>query len=223
MKSILIIVSLLGYSFCSPGQKSLLKGIWKGEISSEPQQNQTYYDIMKQPNLLSISLENNKVLSIGEGLVGFTYKQKDTISSEELYAIGPFFCICISKGSILECNYPNFDWTDSSYYFSGTDVFEYYKINALPIEIILQLSRLSNQSTKNYLNYYLDLDFRYLKSKSTIFSKPHQPTKMYLIQDDPVEVVAEKDGWLQIKYYPEKNGEWTGKTIEGWIRKSDVN
>jgi hypothetical protein len=48
------------------------------------------------------------------------------------------------------------------------------------------------------------------------------PTKMYLLKNDPVEVIEEKDNWLKIKYYPEKNGEWTGKTIEGWIKKSDV-
>jgi hypothetical protein len=48
------------------------------------------------------------------------------------------------------------------------------------------------------------------------------PTKMYLLKNDPVEIIEEKDNWLKIKYYPEKNGEWTGKTIEGWIKKSDV-
>jgi SH3-like domain-containing protein len=45
---------------------------------------------------------------------------------------------------------------------------------------------------------------------------------MYLLKNDPVEIIEEKDNWLKIKYYPEKNGEWTGKTIEGWIKKSDV-
>ena len=45
---------------------------------------------------------------------------------------------------------------------------------------------------------------------------------MYLIKGDPIEIVEEQGDWLRIIYYPEKNGEWTGKTIEGWIRKSDV-
>ena len=45
---------------------------------------------------------------------------------------------------------------------------------------------------------------------------------MYLLKNDPVELVEEKDNWLKIKYYPEKNGVWTGKTIEGWIKKGDV-
>jgi hypothetical protein len=51
--------------------------------------------------------------------------------------------------------------------------------------------------------------------KSLIFSSPNIPTKMYLVKFDEVEVIAEKDNWLHIKYYGKK-------IVEGWIRKADT-
>jgi len=38
---------------------------------------------------------------------------------------------------------------------------------------------------------------------------------MYLLKGDVVEILQEKDDWLQIRYYG-------NKTIEDWIKKSDV-
>jgi len=38
---------------------------------------------------------------------------------------------------------------------------------------------------------------------------------MYLLKNDEVEVLEEKEDWLRIRYYGKK-------TIEGWIKKSDV-
>jgi len=54
-----------------------------------------------------------------------------------------------------------------------------------------------------------------LVEKSTIYSEPNQPTMMYLIKGDEVECLEEKGEWYKIRYYGKK-------TIEGWIRKSDV-
>jgi hypothetical protein len=51
--------------------------------------------------------------------------------------------------------------------------------------------------------------------KSLIFSSPNIPTKMYLVKFDEVEVIAEKDNWLHIKYYEKK-------IVDGWIRKKDT-
>jgi hypothetical protein len=42
-----------------------------------------------------------------------------------------------------------------------------------------------------------------------------QPTKMYLVKGDEVEIVEEKGDWVKIRYYGKK-------VIEGWIKKSDV-
>ncbi|MCU0339118.1 MAG: hypothetical protein MUE30_04485 [Spirosomaceae bacterium] len=70
---------------------------------------------------------------------------------------------------------------------------------------------------------FLNKNFSIIKvSKVYIFSDTLNKTKMYLLKKDPVEIIENKADWLKIKYYPEKNGAWTGKTIEGWIKKSDV-
>ena len=52
-------------------------------------------------------------------------------------------------------------------------------------------------------------------SKTIINSTPNISTKMYLVKGDEVEILEEKDNWLKIRYYG-------NKTIEGWIKKSDV-
>lgn len=57
-----------------------------------------------------------------------------------------------------------------------------------------------------------------LKIKNTqaiIYDANYQSTKMYLIKGDIVEIIKESGSWLNIKYYGKK-------TIEGWIKKSDV-
>ncbi|SMO52733.1 SH3 domain-containing protein [Solitalea koreensis] len=53
--------------------------------------------------------------------------------------------------------------------------------------------------------------------KSTIYSSinPPRPTKMYLIQGNEVEVLEEKGEWIRIRFYGKK-------TIEGWIKRTDV-
>ncbi len=51
--------------------------------------------------------------------------------------------------------------------------------------------------------------------KSTLYSMIKQPTKMYLIKGDEVEILEEQDDLLRIRYYGKK-------TIEGWIKRSDV-
>ena len=52
-------------------------------------------------------------------------------------------------------------------------------------------------------------------SKSIIHRIPNKPTKMYLIKGDEVEILEDNGEWLKIRYYGKK-------TIEGWIKKSDV-
>jgi hypothetical protein len=54
--------------------------------------------------------------------------------------------------------------------------------------------------------------------KSFIHSLPNKPTKMFLIEDDNVEILEKREGWLRISFYNEK----TKKEIEGWIKKGDV-
>jgi len=51
--------------------------------------------------------------------------------------------------------------------------------------------------------------------QSIVYTSPNTPTKMYLLKGDEVEIIEEKNEWLKIRYYGKK-------TIEGWIKRSDV-
>ena len=78
--------------------------------------------------------------------------------------------------------------------------------------------------SKKVLDFYKKIAperFAKINSAHTTINKPpFTPTKMYLIKGDEVEVLEkiEVKGvlWLNIRYYG-------NKTIEGWIKKSDVN
>lgn len=57
--------------------------------------------------------------------------------------------------------------------------------------------------------------FRITISKSLLNTAPNKPTRMYLLKGDDVELLDRQDDWLKIRYRGKK-------TIEGWIKKSDV-
>jgi hypothetical protein len=105
--------------------------------------------------------------------------------------------------------------------FNGRENEYHRQIHHIPNQIISALCR--NKAEKIKVEVFLNIKYGIVKTTKSFLTKaPNQTTKMYLLKNDPVEVIEEKDNWLKIKYYPEKNGEWTGKTIEGWIKKSDV-
>jgi len=69
----------------------------------------------------------------------------------------------------------------------------------------------------------LPYDYKMVVSdKAIIYSQLGTATRMYIHKNDVVEIYETKGDWLKIKYYTEKNNKDTGKTIEGWIKKSDV-
>jgi hypothetical protein len=104
--------------------------------------------------------------------------------------------------------------------FNGRENEFHQRIQHLPNRIIVALCQ--NKVEKAKVQAFVNIKYGLIKNKSIIHSSPNRPTKMYLIQNDPVEVVEEQDNWLKIKYYPEKKGEWMGKVIQGWIKKTDV-
>ncbi len=77
-------------------------------------------------------------------------------------------------------------------------------------------------SYENSLNEFWEVRYKFvdevrkIKSiKSVIYLIPNNPLKMYLIKDDIVEIIEEKENWQHIRYYGKK-------VVEGWIKKSDV-
>ncbi|WP_337045479.1 SH3 domain-containing protein, partial [Emticicia sp. 17c] len=80
----------------------------------------------------------------------------------------------------------------------------YNLANNIPKEVMLEVQKINPFR-------YKTLDVKQAK----IFNDKRIATKMYLLKDDIVEVLEEKNDWLKIRYYGKK-------TVEGWIKKSDV-
>lgn len=98
----------------------------------------------------------------------------------------------------------------------NSNVFVYNKVERLPNEYLRALYKKGKKDNKDYLKNFFNMDFKEIKiPKSIIHSAPNQPTKMYLIKGDEVEFLEEQGEWYKIRFYGKK-------TIEGWVRKSDV-
>ncbi len=105
------------------------------------------------------------------------------------------------------------DYTPDKIYlnFTGREPDVYERIKEIPLFVIDAL----RNNEKDWEKYRLFVDFKKINKKVYLNTKPKQPTKMYLIKGDEVEILDEKGDWLKICYYGKK-------TIEGWIKRSDV-
>jgi hypothetical protein len=98
------------------------------------------------------------------------------------------------------------------YFNMNPDV--YKKVEVIPNYVLSSLKK-NKEDWKRYLDFIGNKMFRIKSPKSTIYNTPNNPTKMYLIKGNEVEILEQKDNWLRIRYYGKK-------TIEGWIKKEDV-
>jgi hypothetical protein len=105
--------------------------------------------------------------------------------------------------------------------FNGRDYESWMQLTHLPNFVIQALLKQNIEGWKK-IRPLLPHDYSVIRQKAIIYSQPEIATRMYLIKDDVVEVLSVQEEWLQIKYYEDKNGNDTGKTIEGWIKKRDV-
>ena len=92
----------------------------------------------------------------------------------------------------------------------------YRKVQNLPNIYIRGLYEQGKKDKRDYLKEFLSIDMHEItKVKSLIYRLPNIPTKIYLIKGNEIEILEEKGEWLRIRYYGKK-------TVEGWIKKSDV-
>ena len=90
----------------------------------------------------------------------------------------------------------------------------YKKVDEIPDYVLISLKK-NKEDWEKYLNFLGHKMLIIRQMKSFIYSLPDKKTKIYLLKNDEVEILEEKDNWLKIRYYG-------NKTIEGWIKKSDV-
>ncbi|MDP1813652.1 MAG: hypothetical protein Q8K92_04325 [Leadbetterella sp.] len=107
---------------------------------------------------------------------------------------------------------PNHQKTLELYFNMEPDV--YKKVDEIPDYVLISLKK-NKEHWQRYLEFWGEKEGSIHVQKSFIYSQPNKQTKMYLLKDDEVEIIEEKENWLHIRYYGKK-------TIDGWIKKSDV-
>lgn len=90
----------------------------------------------------------------------------------------------------------------------------YKKVDEIPDYVLISLKK-NKEHWQRYLEFWGEKEGSIHVQKSFIYSQPNKQTKMYLLKDDEVEIIEEKEDWLHIRYYGKK-------VVEGWIKKSDV-
>ncbi|MFC0181145.1 hypothetical protein ACFFJX_00590 [Pseudarcicella hirudinis] len=90
----------------------------------------------------------------------------------------------------------------------------YKKVDKIPDYVLISL-RKNKEDWQRYLDFMEHKESKVTQLKAFIYTIPNQQSKMYLLKGDEVEILETKDDWLKIRYYG-------SKTIEGWIKKTDV-
>ncbi len=205
------------------------------------------FDFINKSNRLTLYFEKDEktVSSLGPDLIGFAPQNKEikklsdlVQSGNRMYFYTPnpkapndsihYFqeaspsCMARHNGVVDEESEPPREGEPDyfTFNFNGRENEFHQRIQHLPNRIVVALYQ--NKVEKTKVEAFLNIKYGSIKNKSIINKQPNYPTKMYLLKNDPVEIKEEKDNWFKIKYYPEKKGDWTGKTIEGWVKKSDV-
>lgn len=245
MRNILAFILLIPFSCFSQIIKTKdLEGIWKYNNS------EVDYTIFRDESLIWFGFFDPKNVSMSIDKIGFVHRNNPELlrnfrkelryfdSSEVRLVNYPL------PDSLIHLVHPEQKDENDYFYWAGTlcylaldevpatvgtsfelinaNVFGFTKVNNFPNAYLTALYNQSIKDKRNYCQEFLGKEIKLTKAKNIIYSLPNQPTKMYLIKGDPVEIVTKKDSWLQIRYYPEKDGIWTGSTIEGWVKLSDV-
>ncbi len=164
------------------------------------------------------------LVEVGTRMYFFTPNPKAPNDSIKYFEEASPSCLAMYNGIAGEEEFSPPEKGKPNYFtfnFNGRENEYHQQIHHLPNLIVQALCRNSTEKIK--VEMFLKIKYAMIKvPKTFIFEELSSPSKMYLLKNDPVEVVEEKNGWLKVKYYPEKTGQWIGKTIEGWIKKSDI-
>lgn len=147
--------------------------------------------------------KQNKILLRNDKLINFKKDitianiiqfgyQNDTISSSHLYTY-QFY----NQKSFNQYGY---GWTPGQPQIG----YIYNLATNVPKSVIQEIQKISP-----------DFFFTVKPNKSYIYKTPKVLSNTYIIKDDIVELIEKKENWFKIRYYGKS-------TIEGWIKKSDV-
>ena len=225
-----------------PSNLKDFEGIWQF-IPPEGSNDTTFIVIDFLHNSKRLTLyfekEDKSVHSIGPMVIGFSPDDKNIVKLSELEEIGQRMYFYRPNPQAPNDSIKYFDQASPSCFASfnglGTDNYEppsngkpnyfLFNFNGREYEYHRQIKHIPNYIVKSLLENkkelykvetFLAVKFAKIKiDKSFIFSLPTKRTNMYILKDDPVQVLETKGDWLKIRYYGTK-------TIEGWIKKTDV-
>lgn len=200
----------------------------------------TALEIFKPKKLLRLTYwHNSKEVYIRERICGFEPKEGRIIKLSDLVEVGqhkyfyepnpkaPNDSIKYFRQASPSC-FASFNGLGTDNYdppakgkpnfflfnFNGRENEYHRQIQYLPNYIIAAL--VENKKELSKVEVFLGTKYSKIKVvKSYIYSLPMQKTNIYLLKDDVLEIIEEKDEWFKIRYYGKK-------TIEGWIKKTDV-
>jgi hypothetical protein len=233
----------------TPSKLKDFKGIWQfvPHKGTEKEYRFKIFDLFNYSNRLTLfHNEDKSLLLIGPNIVGFLPVNKEIQRLSDLIHEGqrmfffkpnpnaPNDSIKYFQQASPSCfasfNGLGTDWMEAPakgepnffiFNFNGRDNELHVQIDHLPNYVLTAL--VNNEDELEKVELFLNKKYGRVKnSKTKIFSTHNQPTNMFLIKGDPVELLTQKGNLTKIRYYPEKNGVWTGKTIEGWIKQGDL-
>jgi hypothetical protein len=227
MKKIcIVLIFILGIwkiSFSQTKQEQF-QGIWMN-IMSDPN-GEMLIRIVKGINVLSIAHQGEDYIDyyLVETIEGFiNVEDFETINVKDFDINGKYYLSVFKddvkltriqkKGYMMRSE---LYFEDDKLIIEGGKLAEYTRLECLSSMTLRLLYKRGKKDNRNYLKEYINIDVtEVVSSKSTIYSEPDKPTKMYLVKGDVVTVLEEKEGWIKMEYEGKK-------LITGWIKKKDT-
>lgn len=204
----------------------LMQGIWENNMNEDS--NKAFKIIIGKYSLDFTLLNDPNELNfpLFEMIIGFqNFDSSDetlSIKIDDLKAEGLYFTEIIDKkyiekdGSIKKPNYLipfNFECNGDNMAINGGKLFEYHKINKLPVYALKLLYNRKKKDQRDYIKEYLNIKVAEITApKSTVYSEPNKPTATQLSKGDVVTMLEEKGNWLKVDY---------GADTPGWVKKED--
>jgi len=214
------------------GNLKCLEGIWSN--NSNNSNNIFSYRIITGNKMLSFGYEygdsslNFPLLIHVIGFQGKAEDEMDSLDKTQLVNFGLHYTEITEKDYKKKGNWAKnyfiplkFGCENNEMTLLSGKLAEFSRLNKLSNESVSLLIARGKNDKRNYLTEFLKISLKEIKPlRSVIYSTPNTPTKMYLLKNDEVEILEEKGEWLMVRYYG--NGATSRKTIEGWIKKSDI-
>lgn len=233
----LLLIFLYCYTLSAQTINQYLNGIWKMECCDTDFwiiNNNKFYWINETnskkisdpvlyycfPKILTYSEDENfnKIFKNSISIDSIDYDRPFLVNKEGIEIV---YIMEYSKGDIIDNQ--EIKITDVSpslnyYYINPKERNRYYVWDGTAPSKIVYFNRILTPPKYIFDFYHKIAKDRFKETiypKIYLFDANFKKTRMYILKGDSVEIIEEKGDWFKIRYYGKS-------TIEGWIKKSDV-